>query len=182
MNSELTLRKDLPDPATYPLMRTSVNDKISNTDSPLCSMLPWHRSSVTKDLRHLRLDLYLPDPYNKKLWVATLAAQLTRLSASISGGDKLKDFRILIATWHRFRELSDWQTDVLRLLGKITLQRHVQVRARSLDVKLKAALQSLDLSSGIRLESMPCALEFIDRCVEIGGSDMDWEWEGGIII
>lgn len=174
------MHKDLTDPADYPLAKAFANDKAPNTNGQ--SILPWHHPNPTRDLRHLRLDLYLPDPYNKKLWVDTLVTQLARFSASISGGNKLKDLRILIATWHCFRELSDWQADVLRVLQQVTLRGHVQVRTRSLDGKLKAALQSLDLTSRMRDGPISCALDIFDGCIEIGETDMDWEWEGGVII
>lgn len=75
-----------------------------------------------KDICHLRVDLYLPDPYNQRLWTNTLAKQLTSTIVSVGNGTRLKDMRILIATWHRFRELNEWQAEVLGLLGNLNVR------------------------------------------------------------
>lgn len=135
-----------------------------------------------KDLRHLRIDLYLPDPYRRGLWTDALAKQLTGLIVAVSNGGKLKDLRILIATWHRFRELTDWQTEVLSLLGQFSVRGHTQVRTRSLDGKLRATLGELGLA--IKMRDVPTSGTqnvFIEYC-ETAGNDMDWEWEGGVVI
>ena len=145
-------------------------------------MLPWHHPSLMKDIRHLRIDLYLPDPYKRELWTDTLAKQLSSLIISVGNGTKLKDMKVLIATWHRFRELTEWQTEVLGLLGQFSVRGHTQVRTRSLDGKLRAALQRLDLTVKLRNISVAPGRDVLDGCFETTGNDMDWEWEGGVVI
>lgn len=135
-----------------------------------------------KDLRHLRIDLFLPDPYKRRLWTDTLAKQLAGLIASVANGKKLKDLRILIATWHRFRELNDWQTKVLETLDQLSVRGHTQVRTRSLDGKLRASLGELDLASRLRDASTCYTPNILTECCETAGNDMDWEWECGIVI
>ena len=44
---------------------------------------PSYLTGFTKDLRHLRINLFLPDPYNRGLWMDTLAQQLTSLILSV---------------------------------------------------------------------------------------------------
>lgn len=135
-----------------------------------------------RNLRHLRIDLFLPDPYRRRLWIETLAEQLSGLIASVANGQKLKDLRILIATWHRFRELNDWQTKVLEMLDQFSVRGHTQVRTRSLDGKLRATLGELDLASRLRDISTSCTSNVLAECCETAGVDMDWEWEGGVVI
>lgn len=135
-----------------------------------------------KDLRDLRIDLFLPDPYKRRLWTDALTKQLIDLIMSVANGRKLKDLRILIATWHRFRELTDWQTGVLGLLEQFSVRGHTQVRTRSLDGKLRAALGELDLANKLRDVSTSCTSNVLAECCETAGVDMDWEWEGGVVI
>lgn len=137
---------------------------------------------MMKDLRHLRIDLFLPDPYGRELWTDALAKQLTSLIVSVCNGSKLKDLRILIATWHRFRELTDWQIEVLGLLRQFTVRGHTEVRTRSLGGKLKATLAKLDLGSKLRDGSASCAPGVLIECCPTAADDMDWEWEGGVVI
>lgn len=146
------------------------------------SMMPWHCPALMKDIRHLRIDLYLPDPYKRKLWTDTFAKQLSSMIISVGNGTKLKDIRVLIATWHRFRELTEWQTEVLGLLGKFSVRGHTQVRTRSLDGKLRATLQDLDLTSKLREASMSRTADAFTECYETTEHDMDWEWEGGVVV
>ena len=146
------------------------------------STLPWHRPNLMEDICHLRVDLYLPDPYDRSLWTDTLTKQLTSMIVSVNNGTKLKDMRLLIATWHRFRELTEWQAEVLGLLGHLSVRGHTQVRTRSLDGKLRATLQELDLTSKLRDTFMSRNADVFTDCHETAGNDMDWEWEGGVVI
>lgn len=145
-------------------------------------MLPWHHTRAPKFLRHLRLDLYLPDPYSRKLWQYDLATQLRQFVASVDEGDKLKDLRVLIMTWHRFRDLTDWQADVLGILSQMTVRGHVEFRTRSLDGKLRATLQKIDLTNQLRDCSDLRTISAFDECCTVGCQDVDWEWEGGVVI
>jgi hypothetical protein len=122
-------------------------------------MLPWRRLDVIATLRHLRLNLYLPDPYSTRLWEDVLAQQLAKLIKAMDNGQRLKDLKVLIVTWHRIRNLSTQQAEVLGIFEQMNMRGNVQVKTRSLDGRLKATLHGLDLTNG-----------------------MDWEWEGGILI
>ena len=167
---------------TYCLTNAGASDLGQSHVDRSVSTLTWHRPSLMKDICHLRVDLYLPDPYNRSLWTDILAKQLTSLIVSVGNGTKLKDMRLLIATWHRFRELTEWQAEVLDLLDHLNVRGHTQVRTRSLDGKLRATLQELDLTSKLRDVSMSQNVDIFTDCYETAGNDMDWEWEGGVII
>jgi len=172
---------ELVDHAYRLLANTEASDfKQAHADLPVPTS-PWHRTNIMKDIRHLRVDLYLPDPYNRRLWT-TFAKHLTSLIISADNGTKLKDMRILIATWHRFRELTEWHAEVLDSLGQFRVRGHTQVRTRSLDGKLRAALQNLDLTARLRDISMASTPNVFVECFEALGNDMDWEWEGGVVI
>lgn len=143
----------------------------------------WQLTLVAKNLRSLRLDLYLPDPYNKGLWTDVVAMQLQQFVASLGRKSHLRDLKILIASWHRFRDLPDWQADILGLLGQLRVRGHIEVRTRrSLDGKVKTALQSLDLTNKVRDRPKSRKVECSEEVCQLGCPDMDWEWEGGVII
>ena len=165
---------DIVDPARSPLPTTAAGDGSSGPINHHFSMLPWHRSNVATDLRHVRLDLYLPDPYDKRLW-NMFAGQLAQLADSVANGKKLRELRVLIATWHRFRELSDQHIEVLKSLGQLSVKGRVQVRTRSLDGKLRAVLQNLGLTSKLRDDSVSGI-----GYRQLGGSCVDWQWDGGV--
>jgi hypothetical protein len=94
-------------------------------------MLPWRCLDVITTLRHLRLNLYLPDPYSTRLWEDVLAQRLSSLVKAIDNGQRLKDLRVLIVTWHQFRDLSTRQAEVLGIFEQMQMRGHVQVRTRS---------------------------------------------------
>jgi hypothetical protein len=144
-------------------------------------MLPWCSNAIV-DLRRLRLDIYLPEPYNKTLWVDKLTKQLSVFMASVQNGRKLKAIRILIATWHNFRELSDWQTLALETLQQLSVRGHAETRTKSLNKKLSDSLREVDLSSKVQDPLTSHSSEyFVDRC-EVPGRELDWDWEGAIVI
>jgi hypothetical protein len=159
-----------------------VNDKRYITEGPAVSMLPWRCLDDITTLRHLRLNLYLPDPYSTKLWEDVLAQQLSKLIEAIDNGQRLKDLKILIVTWHHFRDLSTWQAKVLGIFEQMNTRGNVQVKTRSLDRKLKAALHDLDLANRMRDVRMSQVPNVNMGDPEVAGSSMDWEWEGGILI
>jgi hypothetical protein len=145
-------------------------------------MMPWQCPGVITTLRHLRLNLYLPDPYNTKLWEDVLAQQLASLIRAFDNGRRLRDLRVLIVTWHQFRDLSTRQAEMLSIFEQVHMRGHVQVKTRSIDGRLRAALHNLDLTNKMRdsrMSRVPIANREDCRVVESG---MDWEWEGGIII
>jgi hypothetical protein len=92
-------------------------------------MPPWYLSGIMKNLRRFRINLSLSDPHRRGLWMDTLAQHLTSLILSVDEGVQLNDIRILTATWHQFRELTEWQTEVLGLLRGLNARVHTQVRS-----------------------------------------------------
>jgi hypothetical protein len=145
-------------------------------------MLPWRCLDVITTLRHLRLNLYLPDPYSTRLWEDVLAQRLSSLVKAIDNGQRLKDLRVLIVTWHQFRDLSTRQAEVLGIFEQMQMRGHVQVRTRSIDGKLRATLHDLGLTNRMRDRRMSQVPKVNQEDCKATGSDMDWEWEGGILI
>jgi hypothetical protein len=146
------------------------------------SMLPWRCLDVITTLRHLRLNLYLPDPYVTRLWEDVLAQRLSSLVKAIDNGQRLKDLRVLIVTWHQFRDLSTRQAEVLGIFEQIQMRGHVQVRTRCIDGKLRATLHDLGLTNRMRDGRMSQVSKVNQEDCKATGRDMDWEWEGGILI
>jgi hypothetical protein len=114
------------------------------------SMLPWRCLYVITTLRHLRLNLYLPDSYSIRLWDDVLARRLSRLIEAIDNGQRLKDLSVLIVTWHQFCDLSTRQAEVLGIFEQMQMRGHVQVRTRSIDGKLRVTLNDLSLTNKMR--------------------------------
>ena len=145
-------------------------------------MLPWRFPHVMLHLRHLRLNLYLPNPYSTRLWEEVLSGRLTKFVQAIGNGGRLKGLKILIATWHHFHIISIRHTAVLGILEQIRVQGHVQVKTRSISEKLRAALQGLNLTEKMRADHASRSPDRYSRSYEVVASDMDWDWEGGILI
>ena len=145
-------------------------------------MMPWQCPDVITTLRHLRLNLYLPDPYSVRLWEDVLAQQLANLIRAFDNGRRLRDLRVLIVTWHQFRDLSTRQAEMLGIFEQVQMRGHVQVNTRSIDEKLRAALHNLDLTNRMRDSRMSRVPVANREDVKVVESGMDWEWEGGITI
>jgi hypothetical protein len=134
------------------------------------------------NLRRLRLNLNLPPQHDIALWADKLSKQLSRFVEAIDYGQRLKDFKILIGTWHKLRGLGEPQSAALNVLERMQVRGSVQVRTSSLDRDGKASVQRLDLgrrmkatgSSGSQLEHVSAK--------EPRGIHLDWEWEGGATI
>ena len=144
-------------------------------------MMPWQCPDVITTLRHLRLNLYLPDPYSTRLWEDVLARRLSRSIKAIDYGQRLKDLRVLIVTWHQFRDLSTRQAEVLSIFEQMQMRGHVQVRTRSIDGKLRATLHDLSLTNRMRDSRTSEVPKVNQEDCNATGSDIDWEWEGGIL-
>lgn len=170
------------DPANYPLSGFLLNERHYDAQPSLVSMLPWQCMNITQRLRHLRLNLYLPNPYNTRLWDDKLLKRLAELLEAIDNGRRLKDMKILIATWYHFHGITPRQAATIAVLRQITIHGHVEVRTRSISAKLRAALQDLDLADKIRFGQRSQPLDRHGGSQEVVSSDMDWDWEGGIII
>ena len=144
-------------------------------------MMPWQCPDVITTLRHLRLNLYLPDPYSVRLWEDVLAQQLANLIRAFDNGRRLRDLRVLIVTWHQFRDLSTRQAEVLSIFEQMQMRGHVQVRTRSIDGKLRATLHDLSLTNRMRDSRTSEVPKVNQEDCNATGSDIDWEWEGGIL-
>jgi len=110
------------------------------------------------------------------MWTERFSKQLSSFVEAIDQGVRLRDFKILIGTWHCIRELGAPQMAAFDLLAQMHVRGTVQVRTRSLDAQGKAVVQKLDLESRLRASD------------SIGGSFeepkaerrlLDWEWDGG---
>lgn len=145
-------------------------------------MLPWRCPDVMLGLRHLRLNLYLPNPYSTGLWEDALFRRLTRFIQAIDNGARLKDLKILIATWYHFHGITIRQAAILGIFEQIHIKGHVQVKTRSISEKLRAALQDLNLTNKMRVGQVSQPLDHYSRSCEFASSDMDWDWEGGILM
>ena len=134
---------------------------------------------MQENIRNLRLNLFLPSPHNISLWTDKFSRQLASFVHAVDHGSRLKNFRVLIATWHKIRLLNGNQEEALNILERMEIRGLLQVRTRSLDPDGKAVVQKLDLERRMR------ATGAIQRKFEnlganrAGGRHLDWEWEGG---
>jgi hypothetical protein len=131
---------------------------------------------MLSNLRHLRLNLYLPPQHDATMWAERFSKQLSSFVQAIDQGVRLRDFKILIGTWHGIRELGAPQMAAFDLLAQMQVRGTVQVRTRSLDVQGKAVVQRLDLERRLKASgSVGSPLE--DSKAE--RRLLDWEWDGG---
>lgn len=131
------------------------------------------------NLRRLRLNLYLPPQHDLNMWSERFSKQLSSFTEAIDQGTRLRDFKILIGTWHGIRELGAPQMAAFHLLAQMEVRGTVQVRTRSLDARGKAVVQGLDLERRLR------ALGSIESPLEESKAErrlLDWEWDGGATI
>lgn len=97
----------------------------------------------------------------------------------IEQGRKLKDLRVLFASWHGLRDLNYPQIEVLQILRKMQVGGLVQVRTRSLDERGKKVVRELDLERGMRAGGAVEEMTEQSQGEGAGGKHLDWEWEGG---
>jgi hypothetical protein len=131
------------------------------------------------NLRHLRLNLYLPPQHDKNMWTERFSKQLSSFAEAIDQGVRLRDFKILIGTWHGIREVGPIQMAAFDLLAQMQVRGTVQVRTRSLDAQGKAVVQRLDLERRLRASGStgnPLEEPRPERRL------LDWEWDGGATI
>jgi hypothetical protein len=165
-----------------PVFDLIADDESPNAKGSLISMLPWRYADAITTVRHLRLNLYLPNPYDQRLWENTLTQQLIKFVQAVNNGQRMRDLKILIATWHHFHGMTAQQAAVLGILGQMHKQGHVQVKTRGMSGKLRAALQDLDLTDKMRDSRQSQFQDRSNRSYETIGRDMDWDWEGGILM
>lgn len=131
---------------------------------------------MLSNLRNLRLNLYLPPQHDKTMWAERFSKQLSSFVEAIDQGVRLRDFKILIGTWHGIRELGAPQMAAFDLLAQMQVRGTVQVRTRSLDIQGKAVVQKLDLERRVRASGSagnPLEKPKAERRL------LDWEWDGG---
>lgn len=133
------------------------------------------------NLRRLRLNLFLPPQHNTSLWTDRFAKQLLRFVEVIEYGQKLKDFKVLIGTWHSLRALGQPQLAVLGILENMQVRGLVQVRTRSLDQEGKAVVHGLDLERRMRAAGLYASTSESQKLGK-HGQHLDWEWEGGAVV
>jgi hypothetical protein len=181
--NNLTLAQlDPVDPSTFPLELQEDNAKDYGPVGPLASSLPWQYPNMLSNLRHLRVNLYLPRQHDTATWTDKLGKQLSSFVEAVDHGQKLKDIKLLIGTWHRIRGLGKPQLDVLGILEQMRVRGFVQVRTRSLDPDGKAVVEALGLGRRMRSTgSSGSRLKHLDG-EQPGGRHLDWDWEGGAAI
>jgi hypothetical protein len=131
---------------------------------------------MLSNLRHLRLNLYLPPQHDANMWTERFSKQLSSFVEAIDQGVRLRDFKILIGTWHRIRELGAAQVAAFDLLAEMQVRGAVQVRTRSMDAQGKAVVQKLDLERRLRASGS------VGNSLEDPKAErrlLDWEWDGG---
>ncbi|KAM0722373.1 hypothetical protein Q7P37_001814 [Cladosporium fusiforme] len=174
-------KSDRADPTKYPLDPASTTTKEYGPSGPLVSSLPWQYPFMASNLRRLRLNLFLPPQHQISLWTDRFAKQLVRFVSCTEQGHKLKDFKLLIGTWHSLRDLGEPQQNVLGILENLELRGLVQVRTRSLDQQGKTVVQMLDLERRMRAAGH-CAGYIKFQDLSKPSQYLDWEWEGGAVI
>jgi hypothetical protein len=185
--SSTPTQTELPDPTSHPSSPTDNKSKNHHsTTNHLASPIPQLNPAHLRSIRHLRLNLSLPNPYSRKTWQTTFATQLANFVNAIDNGHRLKDFKVLISSWHYFREVCDWQTDVLvEGLGKLEVKGDVQVRGRGFDVGVREELGEVRLSGMMMREGATrriCGREGSGLSFGVAGESVDWEWEGGVVL
>lgn len=146
------------------------------------STLPWQQTRTpSHHIRHLRLDIYLPERYSRKLWEGTFATQLASLVRALDKGQRLRELKVMIASWHDFRTLCDWQATVLlQGFGGLEVKGDVQVRGRGFSREVRREMAEIGLAGEMREGGRA------GRRREVPGvcweGDLDWEWEGGVVV
>jgi hypothetical protein len=110
------------------------------------------------------------------MWAERFSKQLSSFVQAIDQGVRLRDFKILIGTWHGIRDLGAPQMAAFDLLAQMQVRGTAQVRTRSLDVQGKAVVQRLDLERRLRASGCvggPLEDPKAERRL------LDWEWDGG---
>lgn len=147
------------------------------------SGFPWKYPLALQNLRHLRLNMYLPMSHDKKAWTETFPKKLAGFINSIDNGRRLKSLKILIGTWYTLLNFSTSQAAVLDILEQMQVRGTVQVRTKNIYKETKYCISGLDLENRIRdggaVGSRVAKGKQEDQP---GGRYLDWEWEGGLLL
>ena len=114
-----------------------------------------------------------------------MATQIANFVNAIDHGQRLKDFKVMISSWHYFREVCDWQTDVLAEgLGQLEVRGDVQVRGRGFETEVRKKMGGIGLGEKMVMEGggRIRGREVPEVSCRGVGKEVDWEWEGGIVM
>ena len=167
------------DPTTYP-----VDDLASNRarlSGPLDSVVPWRYPHLMRDIRHIRLNIYLPTSHDKKAWAETFPQRLKGFVRVLEQGRRLKDLRVLVGTWYTLLNLSESQKAAFDVLEQMQVRGLVQVRAKNIYKETRESFRALELERRMKADGKGDR-EFgkLTRGEPgAGGRYLDWEWEGG---
>jgi hypothetical protein len=64
----------------------------------------------------------------------------------------------------------------------MNMRGHVQVKARGIGEKLRVELEALNLTDKVRDGGVPQSPGTYNRSYRVADDDIDWEWEGGVVI
>ncbi|CAK1366774.1 unnamed protein product [Cercospora beticola] len=119
------------DPAKYPVSTTVVNDRRPakpHMTSTLTPVLPWEFSGLMSRLRHLHVNLCLPQEQNP----GKLRFQLGAVVKALDRGRRLLDFHLLVTTKRGAARapLSVGEISAIEALAEMEIRGTVQVRTR----------------------------------------------------
>jgi hypothetical protein len=124
-------------------------------------------------------------PYSQKIWQGPFASQLASFVRAVDGGHRLKDLKILISSWHYFREMRDWQIAILvQGLGVLDVRGDVQVRGRGFEREVRERIREIGLGQMMRGGGggRVCSREVPVASCGRAGEELDWEWAGGVVV
>lgn len=139
-------RTRMTDPSTYPLLPAD------GTSGSITPALPWHYPKLLQHLRHLRLNIYLPQIEDDYGWLDALRQSLTRMVAAIDHGRRLKTLTVLLSSKHHSARvpLSTEQIDVLKILARMEVPGRVKVATKYDFREVRASIENLQLDKAMR--------------------------------
>lgn len=134
------------DPSTYPAP-AAVVDKGKHIppsiDAPLTPILPWEYPHLFYHLRHLQINLYLPQEGD----ASALHDRLAALVKATDQGKRLTEFHVLITGKRRGAQipLTADERDALEVLAEMEVRGSVKVETRYYFRAVNAGVQALEL-------------------------------------
>jgi hypothetical protein len=185
--SSTPTQTELPDPTSHPSSPTDNRSKNHHsTTNHLASPIPQLNPTHLRSIRHLRLNPSLPNPYSRKTWQTTFATQLSDFVNAIDKGHRLRNLKVLFSSWHYFREVCDWQTDILvEAFGELEVRGDVQVRGRGFGGEVIGRMKAVGLGGRMMREGAAgrvCGRDGSGLSSGVAGESVDWEWEGGVVL
>lgn len=143
VDTENRLRSD---PSTYPAPAAIVDrgKYVSpSVDVPLTPILPWEYPHLFYHLRHLQINLYLPQESD----ASALHDRLEALVKATDQGKRLTEFHVLITGKRRGAQvpLTAGERDALEVLAQMEVRGSVQVETRYYFRAVNAGVQALNL-------------------------------------